>query len=73
MQRVYILSQMDKWNVLGIFTNIRQTRKYIGTLENAENLILQEMRLNEPKTAKDVSKMLIVPEHPDNKVKELDV
>lgn len=61
MQRVYILSQNDKWNVLGIFTNIRQTRKYIATLENADNLTLQEMRLNEPSSAKDATKMLIDP------------
>lgn len=61
-QRVYVLSQDSKWNVLGIFTNIRQTRKFILTLVNGENLILQEMRLNEPNSDKDVSKMLIISE-----------
>ena len=60
MQRVYILAQDNKWNVLGIFTNIRQTRKFILSLSNNKNLILQETRLNEPNIIKDVSKMLII-------------
>lgn len=58
MQRVYILSQTEYSNILGIFTNIRQCRKFIGSLENQNELILHEMRLNEPLTRKEVTKML---------------
>ena len=72
-QRVYVLSQDNKWNVLGIFTNIRQTRKFILTLTNSENLILQEMRLNEPNSNKDVSKMLIISDkEQENREKNLE-
>lgn len=73
-QRVYVLSQDSKWNVLGIFTNIRQARKFILTLTNDENLILQEMRLNEPNSEKDVSKMLIISEkEQENRQKNIEM
>jgi hypothetical protein len=62
MQRVYILSQTEYSNILGIFTNIRQVRKFILTLNQdlQQNFLLHEMRLNEPLTRKDVSKLLIL-------------
>lgn len=47
-QRVYVLSQTEYHNILGIFTNIRQCRKYIETLESKDNILLHEIRLNEP-------------------------
>jgi len=58
-QRVYVLSQNEYSNILGIFTNIRQCRKFILTLENGENIILHEIRLNEPhKGKRDMTKLL---------------
>jgi hypothetical protein len=58
-QRVYILSQNEYSNILGIFTNIRQCRKFILKLENQENLLLHEIRMNEPeKGKKDMTKLL---------------
>lgn len=51
-QRVYILSKSNKWNVLGIYTNIRQVRQSIKRLAEdpayeLEEIILQEIRMNE--------------------------
>lgn len=61
--RVYILSQTEYSNILGIFTNVRQCRKYISTLTNQENILLHEIRLNEPEKAKiDMTKLLTVKE-----------
>ena len=58
-QRVYVLSQIEYSNILGIFTNIRQCRKFILKLENQENLLLHEIRMNEPeKGRKDMTKLL---------------
>jgi len=62
-QRVYVLSQTEYSNILGIFTNIRQCRKYISTLTNQENIILNEIRMNEPEKGKrDVTKLLTIKE-----------
>ncbi len=62
-QRTYILSQTEYSNILGIFTNIRQCRKYILTLENKENILLHEIRLNEPEKGRvDMTKLLVVKE-----------
>jgi hypothetical protein len=62
-QRVYVLSQTEYSNILGIFTNIRQCRKYIETLENKDNLILHEIRLNEPNKGRvNMTKLLKEPE-----------
>lgn len=62
-QRVYVLSQTEYSNILGIFTNIRQCRKYISTLTNQENILLHEIRLNEPEKGKrDVTKLLTIKE-----------
>jgi len=58
-QRVYVLSQNEYSNILGIFTNIRQCRKFIEKLENKDNIILHEIRMNEPdKGRKDMTKLL---------------
>lgn len=58
-QRVYILSQDEYSNILGIFTNIRQCRKFIENFENKDQIILHEIRLNEPnKGKKDMTKLL---------------
>jgi hypothetical protein len=62
-QRVYILSQTEYSNILGIFTNVRQCRKYILTLANQENILLHEIRLNEPEKGKvDMTKLLAIKE-----------
>lgn len=48
-QRIYILSKLDKWNVLGVYTNIRQVHKAVSILnpENLDEIILQEYKMNE--------------------------
>ena len=57
--RCYILSQTEYSNILGIFTNVRQCRKYILTLTDKENILLHEIRLNEPEKGKiDMTKLL---------------
>jgi hypothetical protein len=62
-QRCYILSQTEYSNILGIFTNIRQCRKHIETLENKEDLILNEIRLNEPNKGRiNMTKLLTLKE-----------
>jgi hypothetical protein len=62
-QRVYVLSQTEYSNILGIFTNIRQCRKYISTLTNQENILLNEIRMNEPEKGKiDMTKLLTIKE-----------
>ena len=63
-QRVFVLSLTHKWNVVGIYTNIRQVRKavIILNLENLDNVFLQEIRMNEPPKenfGKDAKYMLI--------------
>ena len=58
-QKVYIVSQTEYSNILGIFTNVRQCRKYILTLTDKENILLHEIRLNEPEKGKiDMTKLL---------------
>jgi hypothetical protein len=58
-QRVYVLSQNEYSNILGIFTNIRQCKKFINNLIIKDNIILNEIRLNEPeKGRKDMTKLL---------------
>ena len=62
-QKVYVVSQTEYSNILGIFTNIRQCRKYILTLINQENILLHEIRLNEPEKGKvDMTKLLVLKE-----------
>jgi hypothetical protein len=64
-QRVYVLSQTEYSNILGIFTNIRQCRKYIESLTNKdqESIILHEIRLNEPEKGRiDMTKLLTLKE-----------
>ena len=62
-QRCYLLSQTEYSNILGIFTNIRQCRKHIETLENKEDLILNEIRLNEPNKGRiEMTKLLTLKE-----------
>lgn len=61
-QRVYILSKTEYCNILGVFTNIRQCRKFIETLKNTEDFILNEIRLNEPnKNMQNMTKLLYPP------------
>jgi hypothetical protein len=72
MQLVFILSQREYSNILGIFTNIRQCRKHIETLTDKENLLLHGIRLNEPGTLKNISKML-EPEVKKEKINKKDV
>jgi hypothetical protein len=61
-QRVYPVSRNTYSNILGIFTNIRQVRKFITSitdLKEDEKILLHEIRLNEPeKGVRDVTKML---------------
>jgi hypothetical protein len=62
--RVYVLSNITYGNILGIFTNIRQCRKYITILKSNpdfENyLMLHEIRLNEPEKVKiNMTKLLV--------------
>ena len=62
-QRCYLVSQTEYSNILGIFTNVRQCRKYILTLVNQENILLHEIRLNEPEKGKvDMTKLLTIKE-----------
>ena len=62
-QRVYVLSKLEYSNILGIFTNIRQCRKFIETLTDKENIILHEIRLNEPEKGKvNMTKLLTLKE-----------
>ena len=60
-QRTYVLSKNEYSNILGIFTNIRQVRKFRATLilNETDNIILHEVRLNEPeKGCKNMTKLL---------------
>lgn len=58
-QRVYVLSQNEYSNILGIFTNIRQCKKFIDKSIVKDNIILHEIRLNDPeKGRKNMTKLL---------------
>ena len=58
-QKVFVLSQTEYSNILGIFTNFRQLRKHILSLQDKEHLVLHEIRLNEPeKGRRDITKQL---------------
>jgi hypothetical protein len=72
MQLVFILSQKEYSNILGIFTNIRQCRKHIETLTDKGDLLLHGIRLNEPGTLKNISKML-EPEVKKEKINKKDI
>lgn len=62
-QRVYVLSQLEYSNILGIFTNVKQCRKHVETLSDKENIILHEIRLNEPEKGKvNMTKLLTLKE-----------
>lgn len=68
-QRVYVLSQKEYSNILGIFTNIRQCRKFIEKLIIKDDILLNEIRLNEPeKGKKNMTKLL-----DDTKMKKSDI
>lgn len=72
-QRVYVLSQNEYSNILGIFTNIRQCRKFILKLETQEHLLLHEIRMNEPeKGRKDMTKLLDLKINENNNSNNLD-
>jgi hypothetical protein len=71
-QRVYVLSQTEYSNILGIFTNVRQCRKHIETLSDQENLLLHEIRLNEPKKAMVNMTKLLYPPPPKEKKQDDD-
>ena len=63
-QRIYVLSLNNKWDVVGVYTNIRQVHQAVNKLElpNLDNIFLQEVRMNEdPKIniGKDCKYMLI--------------
>ncbi len=62
--RVYVLSQLEYSNILGIFTNIRQCRKFIEKQSlKEEEIILHEIRLNEPEKGKvNMTKLLTLKE-----------
>lgn len=71
-QRVYVLSQIEYSNILGIFTNVRQCRKFIEKKEFTELdiLILNEIRMNEPEKGKlNMTKILF----PVEKVKKIEL
>lgn len=62
--RVYVLALNNKWDVVGVYTNIRQVHQAVNklNLENLDNIFLQEIRMNEdPKNSigKDCKYMLI--------------
>lgn len=60
-QRVYLLCLEHKFNIVGIYSNIRQVRKNIQLLNDAKNILLFEIRMNEPPTTdggKNVTFML---------------
>lgn len=62
--RIYILSVNNKWDVVGVYTNIRQVHQAVNklNLENLDNIFLQEVRMNgDPKSdiGKDCKYMLI--------------
>ena len=61
-QRVYPVSRNEYHNILGIFTNIRQVRKFITSIKDLgedEKILLHEIRLNNPEHGvRDVTKML---------------
>jgi len=76
-QRVYVLSLNEYSDILGIFTTIRQCRKFIEKLKDTNGemhinvgkgvLLLYEVRLNEPeKGRKNITKLL-----DENEVKQL--
>lgn len=48
-QRIYILSLNNKWDVVGVYTNIRQVHQAVNKLEliSLDNIFLQEIRMNE--------------------------
>jgi hypothetical protein len=72
-QRCFILSQTEYSNILGIFTNVRQCRKHIETLSDQENLLLHEIRLNEPKKGMvNMTKLLYPPPPKEKKQKQDD-
>jgi hypothetical protein len=54
--RVYVLSKNEYSNILGIFTTIRQCRKFVEKMESAGVILVHEIRLNETeKGRKDVT------------------
>ena len=63
-QRIYVLSVNNKWDVVGVYTNIRQVHQAVNKLDlpNLDNIFLQEVRMNEdPKNSigKECKYMLI--------------
>jgi hypothetical protein len=63
-QRIYVLALNNKWDVVGVYTNIRQVHQAVNklNLENLDNIFLQEVRMNgDPKSdiGKDCKYMLI--------------
>ena len=48
-QAIYILSVNNKWNVVGVYTNIRQVHQAVNKLNlpNLDSIFLQEVRMNE--------------------------
>jgi hypothetical protein len=62
-QRVLVVSQTEYSNILGIFTNVKQCRKHILTLQSQENILLHEIRLNEPEKGRvNMTKLLTLKE-----------
>lgn len=53
-QRVYLLGINEKFNIVGIYTNIRQVHKTVKELNqpNLDNIFLHEIRMNEPPSDK---------------------
>ena len=63
-QAIYILSVNNKWDVVGVYTNIRQVHQAVTKLNlpNLDNIFLQEVRMNnDPKLniGKECKYMLI--------------
>ena len=79
-QRVYVLSLNEYSDILGIFTNIRQCRKYIEKLKDTNGemhinvgkgvLLLHEVRLNEPEKGRTNITKLLDENIKENKLKE---
>ena len=62
--RIYILSLINKWDVVGVYTNIRQVHQAVNKLdlENLDTIFLQEIRMNgDPKIGigRDCKYMLV--------------
>ena len=79
-QRVYVLSLNEYSDILGIFTNIRQCRKFIEKLKDTNGemhinvgkgvILMHKIRLNEPEKGRTNITKLLDENIKENKLKE---